>query len=65
MFPKISSMNRLSAEANLEMDLCSSESGAEVFMRGIRVPRQNLSEILEQDDCAVWTPKRGLPTMSS
>src|SRR4029077_51749 len=41
---KISSANRQSAWAILEMDLCNSERSSGVFMRGIRTPRQNLSE---------------------
>src|SRR5262245_13450993 len=44
MFPKISSTNRRSAWAIFEIDLYSSERSSGVFMRGIRTPRQNLSE---------------------
>jgi hypothetical protein len=46
MFPKISSTNRRSACAILDMDLCSSERDSGVFMRGIRAPHLNLSENL-------------------
>src|SRR5256885_16284137 len=64
MFPKISSANRCKARAIREVDLFSFETTAGVFMRGIRAPRQNLSENLRPIRCAVWTPRRGIPTMS-
>src|SRR5438093_8462352 len=44
MFPKISSTNRRSARAIREVDLFSLERSSGMFMRGIRAPRQNLSE---------------------
>src|SRR6266576_5497959 len=44
MFPKISSTNRRRARAIREGDLFSLERISGVFMRGIRAPRENLSE---------------------
>jgi hypothetical protein len=44
MFPKISSTNCRRAQATREIDLFSFERSWGVFMRGIRAPRQNLSE---------------------
>ena len=44
MFPKISSANRRRARAIREVDLFSLERSWGVFMRGIRAPRENLSE---------------------
>ena len=44
MFPKISSTNRRSARAIREVDLFRFGRNWGVFMRGIRAPRENLSE---------------------
>jgi hypothetical protein len=44
MFPKISSSKPLKERTILEMDLFRFERRSGVFMRGIRAPRQNLSE---------------------
>src|SRR5947208_1010421 len=44
MFPKISSTNRRSARAIREVNLFGFERSSGVFMRGIRAPRENLSE---------------------
>src|SRR4029077_13739108 len=52
MFPKISSTNRRRARAIREVDLFSLERSSGVFMRGIRAPRENLSE-------KRWNGRRG------
>jgi hypothetical protein len=44
MFPKINSTNRRRPRAIFEVDLFRFERNSGVFMRGIRAPRQNLSE---------------------
>jgi hypothetical protein len=64
MFPKTSSTNRRSAWAIREVDLFSFERNWGVFMRGIRAPRQNLSEKNKERrlsscrviETAVWRP---------
>jgi hypothetical protein len=44
MFPKISPANRRRAWAIREVDLFRLERNWGIFMRGIRAPRENLSE---------------------
>ena len=51
MFPKISSTNRRSARAIREVNLFGFERSSGVFMRGIRAPRENLSE--QNVECVV------------
>jgi hypothetical protein len=46
IFPKINSADRRSARTIREVDLFSLERSSDVFMRGLRAPRQNLSENL-------------------
>ena len=64
MFPKISSTNRRTAGAIREVDLFRFERNWGVFMRGIRAPRENLSEKNKERrlpgrrviETAVWRP---------
>jgi hypothetical protein len=48
ILPKTTSMNRRNGSAICEMDLFSLERNSAVFMRGIRVRRQNLSEKIRE-----------------
>jgi len=64
MFPKISPTNRRRERAIREVDLFRFERNWGVFMRGIRAPRENLSEKNNERrlpsrrviETAVWRP---------
>jgi hypothetical protein len=65
MSPTITSTNRRNPPAIRELDLCNLEENSVIFMRGIRTPRQDLSENLEQSAAPSSTAHCAVHTISS